>query len=114
MNASTEPLIAIWSGPFLSQLGASKLRSIFAELRKAVGKVYRLGILAYFASAGVQAISIPYFSDWLSYMGNHAVYALAWPIVVPIEINLERAPGSPQEWIALMPAEFNGRYSDSR
>jgi len=109
MNARTEPLIAVWSGPFLSRLGASKLRSIFAELRKAVGQVYRLGILAYFAAAGVQAISIPYFSDWLSYMSHHAVYALAWPIVVPIEINSERGPSSPQEWIALMPAEFSGR-----
>ena len=109
MNARTEPLIAIWSGPFLSQLGASKLRSIFAELRKAVGKVYRLGILAYFAAVGVQAISIPYFSDWLSYMGHPAVYALAWPIVVPIEINSERGPSSPQQWIVSIPAEFSGR-----
>jgi len=109
MNASTEPLIAIWSGPFLSQLGASKLRSIFAELRKAVGKVYRLGILAYFAAAGIQAIPIPYFSDWVSYMSHHAAYALAWPIVVPIEINSERGPSSPHEWIALMPAQFSGR-----
>ena len=109
MNVRTEPLIAVWSGPYLSRLGASKLRSIFAELRKAIGKVYRLGLLAYFAAAGVQAISIPYFSDWLSYMSHHAVYALAWPIVVPIEINSERGPSSPQQWIALMPTEFSGR-----
>jgi len=91
MNARTEPLVAFWSGPFLSRLGASKLRSIFAELRKAVGKIYRVGILVYFAAAGVQAISMPNFPDWLSYMGHNAVYALAWPIVVPIEIDSERA-----------------------
>jgi hypothetical protein len=90
MNTRTEPLIAVWSGPFLSRLGASKLRSMLAELRKAFGKVYRFGILAYFAVSGVQAVSIPYFPDWLSYMGHHAVYALAWPIVVPIEIDSER------------------------
>jgi len=47
--------------------------------------------LLYFAVAGVQAISILDFSVWLSYMGQHAVYALAWPIVVQIEINSERA-----------------------
>jgi hypothetical protein len=109
MNARTEPLIAVRFRPFLSRLGASKLRSFFADLRKAVWQVYRLGILSYFAAAGVQAISIPYFSDWLSYMSHHALYALAWPIVVPIEINSERTPSSPQEWIALMPAEFSGR-----
>jgi hypothetical protein len=109
MNARTGPLIAVWSGPFLNRLGASKMRYFFAELQKAVGQVYRLGILAYFAAAGVQATSIPYFSNWLSYMSHHAVYALAWPIVVPLEIYSERGPSSPQEWIALMPAEFSGR-----
>jgi hypothetical protein len=67
------------------------VRSMFAELLKAVGKIYRVGILLYFAVAGVQAISILDFSVWLSHMGQHAVYALAWPIVVPIEINSERA-----------------------
>jgi len=112
MNARTDALISIWSGPFLSRHRVSKLRSLRSQFRKAVGKVYALGILAYFAAAGVQSIFIPAFSDWLSYISRHAVYAFAWPIIVPIEISSERGPSSPQQWIALLPAEFSGRECD--
>lgn len=109
MNARTEALISVWSGPFLSRHGVIKLRSVRAWFRTAVGKIYALGILAYFGAAGIQAISIPYLSEWLPYMGRHAAYALAWPIVVPIEIRSGRGPSSPRQWLRLMTAESGGR-----
>ena len=113
MNARTEALISVWSGPVLSRDWVTRLRSFRAGFRKAVGKLYVLGILAYFAAAGIQAIAIPYFSDWLPYMGRHAVYAFAWPIVMPIEINSGRGPSSPRRWSRSLAAEFGGGQLDS-
>src|SRR5256885_9934191 len=51
-----------------------------AEILKAVQKLYAVGILVYFAAAGIGGVSISDFSDWASFMGRHAVYAFAWPV----------------------------------
>ena len=42
------------------------------EILKAVQKLYAVGILVYFAAAGIGGISISDFSDWASFMGRHA------------------------------------------
>ena len=64
-----------------------------AKFWKTVRKLYTLGILVYFAVAGIRAVSIPDFSDWVSYMGFHAIYAFAWPIALPIDIISWRPSG---------------------
>src|SRR5438105_2389508 len=51
-----------------------------AEIWEAVQKLYAVGILVYFAAAGIVGVSISDFSDWASFMGRHAVYAFAWPV----------------------------------
>src|SRR2546423_15421096 len=51
-----------------------------AEIWKGVQKLYAVGILVYFAAAGIGGVSISDFSDWASFMGRHAVYAFAWPV----------------------------------
>jgi len=58
-----------------------------AEFWKAVRKLYAVGILVYFAAGGILAISISDFADWASFMGRHAVYAVAWPAAAVAEIN---------------------------
>src|SRR5436305_7848535 len=58
-----------------------------AEISKAVQKLYAVGILVYFAAAGIGGVSISDFSDWASFMGRHAVYAFAWPVAAGAEIN---------------------------
>jgi hypothetical protein len=67
---------------------------VLAEFWKTVGKLYAVVILVYFAAAGIRALSIDDFSDWASYMGSHAIYAVAWPIALPIDIISSR-PDSP-------------------
>jgi len=58
-----------------------------AKLWEAVQKLYAVGILVYFAWAGIFALSITDFSQWVSFMGHHAVYAFAWPITAAAQIN---------------------------
>jgi hypothetical protein len=58
-----------------------------AELWKSVQKLYAVGILVYFAGAGILALSISDFSQWASFMGRHAVYAFAWPIAAAAQIK---------------------------
>jgi len=41
-----------------------------AEIWKAVQKLYAVGILAYFAAAGIGGVSISDFSAWASFMGR--------------------------------------------
>jgi hypothetical protein len=53
-----------------------------AKIWKGLRKIYVLGILIYFAGSGVRALQIPSFSDWLYYMGFHALYAFVWPIAI--------------------------------
>ena len=60
---------------------------MFPEFWKTGRTLYKLGILVYFAAAGIRAVPLPSISDWLSFMGRHTVYAFAWPIIAPIEIN---------------------------
>ena len=57
-----------------------------AKIWSTARKVYVLGILVYFAVAGVRALTIPLFSDWLFFMGSHAIYAVVWPIAWPVAI----------------------------
>ena len=57
-----------------------------AKIWSTARKVYVLGILVYFAVAGVRALTIPLFSEWLSFMAFHAMYALVWPIAWPVAI----------------------------
>ena len=57
-----------------------------------VRKLYAVGILVYFAAGGILAISISDFTDWASFMGRHAVYAVAWPAAAVAEINSWREP----------------------
>ena len=57
-----------------------------AEIWKAVRKLYAV-ILVYFAAGGILAVSISDFSDWASFMGRHAVYAVAWPATAVAESN---------------------------
>src|SRR5437588_11595796 len=64
-----------------------------AEIWKTVQKLYAAGILVYFAAAGIGGVSISDFSDWASFMGRHAVYAFAWPVVAGAEIDSWRGPG---------------------
>ena len=70
-----------------------------AEIWKAVQKLYAVGILVYFAAAGILGVSISDFSDWASYMGRHAVYAFAWPITAGAEINSWRGPSGLPRWL---------------
>ena len=58
-----------------------------AKLWEAVQKLYAVGILVYFAWAGILALSITDFSQWASFMGHHAVYAFAWPIATAAQIK---------------------------
>ena len=58
-----------------------------AKIWKAVQKLYAVGILVYFAAAGIGGVSISDFSDWASFMGRHAVYAFAWPVAAGAEID---------------------------
>ena len=67
---------------------------------KTGGKLYMAGIVAYFAAAGVQALLLPSFPDWLSFMSRNARDAFAWPVVAPIEINSWRRPSSPATVVA--------------
>lgn len=63
-----------------------------AEIWKAVRNLYAAGILVYFGAAGILAVSMPDFSEWVSFMGRHAVYAVAWPAAAVAEINSWREP----------------------
>ena len=58
-----------------------------ADLWRAIQKLYVVGILVYFAMAGILAMWIDDFSEWNSYMGRHAVYAFAWPVAAAVQIN---------------------------
>src|SRR6266576_910072 len=69
-----------------------------AEIWKAVQKLYAVGILVYFAAAGIGGVSISDFSDWASYMGRHAVYAFAWPVAAGAEIDSWRGPSGLPRW----------------
>jgi len=70
-----------------------------AEIWKAVQKLYAVGILAYFAAAGIGGVSISDFSAWASFMGRHAFYAFAWPVVVGAEIDSWRGPSALRRWL---------------
>jgi hypothetical protein len=69
------------------------------ELWNAFQKLYATGILVYFAAAGVLALSITDFPDWLSFMGRHAVYSFAWPVAAAVQINSWRGSGGAQMWV---------------
>jgi len=71
---------------------------VHADFWTMIRKVYAAGILIYFATAGVLALSISDFSGWLSFMGRHALYALAWPTATVAEINAWRGQGRLQQW----------------
>jgi hypothetical protein len=58
-----------------------------AEFWRSVQKLYVVGILVYFAWAGILAFSITDFSQWASFMGRHAVYAVAWSIATAVQIK---------------------------
>src|SRR5438477_8094353 len=73
-----------------------------AEIWKAVQKLYAVGILVYFAAAGIVGVSISDFSDWASFMGRHAVYAFAWPVAAGAEIDSWRGPSGAATVAALM------------
>src|SRR5204862_8223458 len=70
-----------------------------AEIWKAVQKLYAVGILVYFAAAGIGGVSISDFSDWSSFMGRHAVDAFAWPVAAGAEIASWRSPSGPPWWL---------------
>src|SRR5437868_15477075 len=63
-----------------------------AEIWKAVQKLYAVGILVYFAAAGIGGVSIFDFSDWASFMGRHAGYAFAWPVAAGAEVGFWPGP----------------------
>jgi hypothetical protein len=66
------------------------------EIWKAVRHLYAAGILVYFGTAGILAVSMPDFSEWVSFMGRHAAYAVAWPAAAVAEINSWREPSRRQ------------------
>ena len=70
-----------------------------ADFWNTIRKLYAAGILIYFGAAGVLALSISDFSGWMSFMGRHALYALAWPVAAAAEINLWRGQGGPYQWL---------------
>jgi hypothetical protein len=57
-----------------------------AKIWKGIRKIYAFGILVYFAGSGVRAVRIPSLSDWLYYMGFHALYAFVWPIAIMVAV----------------------------
>ena len=70
-----------------------------AEIWKAVQKLYAVGILVYFAAAGILGVSISDFTDWASFMGRHDVCAFAWRITAGAEINSWRGPSGLPRWL---------------
>ena len=70
-----------------------------ADFWSTIRKMYAVGILVYFAATCVLALPISDFSDWMSFMGRHAMYALAWPVAAASQINAWRGQGGLQHWL---------------
>jgi hypothetical protein len=69
------------------------------ELWNTFRKIYAAGIVVYFAAAGALAVSITDFSEWVSFMGRHAVYAFAWPVAAAVQINSWRGSAAAHRWL---------------
>ena len=73
--------------------------TVHVDFWNTIRKLYAVGILVYFGAAGVLALSMSDFSGWMSFMGRHALYALAWPVAAAAQINSWRGEGGAQQWM---------------
>ena len=72
-----------------------------ADFWNMIRKLYAVGILVYFGAAGVLALSISDFSGWMSFMGRHALYALACPLGAAAQINSWRRQSGTHQWLVM-------------